>query len=117
GGGAGAIARYVLGSWIAGRLGTSFPYSTLVINVSGSFAIGVLLVFIVEHLSLDPAWRLLLVVGFLGGYTTFSSYTLEVLALARLGEWLAAALYVLASNGLGLAAVALGVGVARLVSR
>jgi CrcB protein len=71
GGGLGATARYVLGGWVVARLGSGFPFHTLLINVTGSLAIGVLLVLLTERLVVDPAWRLLLVVGFLGGYTTF----------------------------------------------
>jgi fluoride exporter len=117
GGAFGALARYIVGLWIVERLGTGFPYHTLAINLSGSFAIGVLLTLLTERLLLDPAWRLLLVVGFLGGYTTFSSYTFEAFALAEAGEWLRASLYVLGSNGLGLASVTLGTLLARALSR
>jgi CrcB protein len=99
------------------RLGATFPFHTLLINVSGSLAIGVLLVLLTQRLVADPAWRLLLVVGFLGGYTTFSSYAFEVLALVDEGDWLPAAWYVLASNGLGLAAAYAGIVLARSVGR
>jgi CrcB protein len=117
GGFLGANARYALGMWVVGRLGSGFPFQTLIINVSGSFAIGVLLVLLTERLVVDPAWRLLLVVGFLGGYTTFSSYTFEALALVEAGEWLAALGYVVGSNGLGLLATALGMLLARALGR
>jgi CrcB protein len=117
GGGAGAMTRYLLGLWIAERLGTAFPWSTWTINVSGSLVIGLLLTVLTEKVVVDPAWRLLLVVGFLGGYTTFSSYTFEALTLARAGEWLDALAYVLGSNLVGLAAVTLGAVVAHLVWR
>ncbi len=117
GGFLGANARYALSVWIVGRLGAGFPFQTLLINVSGSFVVGVLLVLLTERLAVDPAWRLLLVVGFLGGYTTFSSYTFEALALAEAGQWLAAAWYVLGSNGLGLVATYIGMALARVISR
>src|SRR6266542_1096488 len=104
GGGLGALARYALGGWIAGRAGTAFPLHTFLINVTGSLVIGVLLTLLTERFEVDPAWRLFLVVGFLGGYTTFSSYTFEGLTLLQAGEWGRAAWYVLGSNGLGLAA-------------
>ena len=115
GGGLGAIARYALGTWIAARLGTAFPAGTLLVNVTGSLAIGVLLVLLTERLAAPPAWRLFLVVGFLGGYTTFSSYTFEALALLEAGEWARGAGYVLGSNGLGLAACYAGMVLGRLV--
>jgi CrcB protein len=117
GGFLGANARYALGLWVVDRSGAGFPLHTLVINVTGSLAIGVLLVLLTERLVVDPAWRLLLVVGFLGGYTTFSSYTFEALVLAEEGEWTAAAGYVLGSNGLGLAAAYLGAVLARAIGR
>jgi CrcB protein len=115
GGGVGAVARYGLGLWIVGRLGPGFPFHTLIINVTGSFAIGILLTLLTERLIADPAWRLFLVVGFLGGYTTFSSYTFETLALIEAGESLGAVLYVLGSNGLGLLAALLGIMLARAI--
>jgi fluoride exporter len=117
GGFLGANARYALGVWVINRVGAGFPLHTLLINVTGSLAIGVLMVLLTERFVVDPAWRLLLVVGFLGGYTTFSSYTFEALALAEAGDWLGAAWYVLGSNGLGLAAVYLGVVLGRAVGR
>lgn len=117
GGFLGANARYALGAWVTARLGSGFPIHTLLINVSGSFAIGVLLVLMTERLAVDPAWRLLLVVGFLGGYTTFSSYTFEALALAEAGDWAGATWYVLGSNGLGLLAAYGGMVLARALGR
>jgi fluoride exporter len=115
GGFLGANARYVVGVWMVERLGAAFPWHTLLINVSGSLAIGVILTLLTERFDADPAWRLLVVVGFLGGYTTFSSYTFEALALARAGEWPAAVGYVLASNLVGLLAVVAGMLLARAV--
>jgi CrcB protein len=117
GGFLGANTRYALGAWIADRVGTAFPWSTLLINVTGSLAIGLILTALTQKLAVDPAWRLLLVVGFLGGYTTFSSYTFEALALAAEGEWLRALAYGLASNGLGLAAAYAGILLAHAVWR
>jgi CrcB protein len=117
GGFVGANARYALGLWVVNRFGAGFPLHTLLINVTGSLAVGVLLVLLTERLLADPAWRLLLVVGFLGGYTTFSSYTFEALVLVDEGRWLEAAWYVLGANGLGLAAAALGMLLGRAVGR
>jgi CrcB protein len=117
GGFVGANVRYFLGQWVVGKLGATFPWHTLAINVTGSFAIGVVLVLLTERLALDPAWRLLLVVGFLGGYTTFSSYTFEAPVLMEAGEWLRAVGYVLGSNGIGLMAAFLGMGLGRALGR
>ncbi|MBI3967160.1 MAG: fluoride efflux transporter CrcB [Chloroflexi bacterium] len=117
GGGIGAIARYALGVWIVSRVGAAFPWHTLLINVTGSLAIGLVVAVLTERVVADPAWRLLLVVGFLGGYTTFSSYTFEALSLIESGHWPAALWYALGSNGLGLAAALLGQIIGRAVSR
>ena len=116
GGFLGANARYALGLWISSRMGSSFPAHTLAINVSGSLLIGMLLVLLTERLEVDPAWRLFLVVGFLGGYTTFSSFTFEAITLVGTGGWLRAAWYVVGSNGLGLTACLMGMALARALT-
>lgn len=116
GGGLGAVARYLVGGWIVARVGSTFPFHTLLINVTGSFAIGALLVLLMDQMAADPAWRLFLVVGVLGGYTTFSSFSYEVLALVEAGRWLAAAVYVVGSNGLSLLAAYLGMMLARTLA-
>ena len=115
GGAAGAVCRYGVGVWIVNRLGPDLPFHTLFVNVSGSLAVGALVVMLSERLVADPAWRLLLVVGFLGGYTTFSSFSFEVLTLIEAGRWLAATAYVLGSNGLGVLAAIGGVWIARAI--
>lgn len=109
GGFLGANLRYVVSTWIAGRVGAEFPTGTMVINVTGSIVIGFLMVLLTERLLANPLWRLLLVTGFLGGYTTFSSYTYETLGLLESGDWLRAAFYFFGSSGIGLLAVFLGV--------
>src|SRR5687768_8097632 len=114
GGFLGANLRFLLNTWIAG-FGHTFPLGTLLINVSGSLAIGAALTLFGGRLINDPAMRLFAVVGFLGGYTTFSSYTAEALGLAMDGEWLKAAGYILGNNVLGLLAVALGATFGRAV--
>lgn len=117
GGFLGANARFVLSGWITDRLGATFPAHTLLINVSGSFGIGLILMILTDRLLLDSAWRLFLVVGFLGGYTTFSSYSFEALSLVQEGRWISALLYGASSNGLGLLATGLGMAVARATIR
>lgn len=74
GGGTGALTRHIAGAAISARFGGRFPLGTFVINVSGSFVIGLLMALLTERFQQHPNWRLLLVVGFLGGYTTFSSF-------------------------------------------
>ena len=89
GGGVGSLSRYIIGTLIAARLGSRFPYGTVFINITGSFLIGFAMTILTVRTDLNPNWRLLLVVGFLGGYTTFSSYQWETLSLVRDGNgWL-----------------------------
>ena len=97
--------------WLAPRLGTEIHEQVF------ALAIGVVLVLLTERLVAEPALRLLVVVGFLGGYTTFSSFTFETLALLEAGDWLLAGWYVVASNGVGLLAVFAGAVLARAVAR
>jgi CrcB protein len=89
GGGLGSLVRFVVGTAIIARLGGRFPYGTVFINLTGSFLIGFAMTFLTERTYLNPNWRFLLVVGFLGGYTTFSSFQWETLNLMRDGgRWL-----------------------------
>lgn len=105
GGGLGALTRYVAGSAIMALYGGLFPLGTLIINITGSFLIGLLMTLLTERWHLDPIWRLALVVGFLGGYTTFSSFEYETYRAVREGgQWLAI-LNVTASVVLGYVAV------------
>ncbi len=111
----GANLRYSLSIWAAQRWGASFPYGTLIVNVIGSFAIGVVLVLATTRLNLSDPARLLIVTGLLGGFTTFSSLSFETYSLITNGSWLAAGIYVISSFGLGIASVFLGAGIARLL--
>lgn len=104
----GAITRYLIGLWAAGRFGVLFPYGTLIINVSGSFLLGFAVSVLVSRFGLSTPLRLMLATGYLGAYTTFSTFTLETLALLEAGQVPAAAGYMAASLAAGLAAVALG---------
>jgi CrcB protein len=90
GGAAGSLARYVLGVAIMSRAGGRFPLGTVSINITGSFLIGLLMTLFTERFSPHPNLRLFLVVGVLGGYTTFSSFEWETFGLVRDGaRWLA----------------------------
>jgi CrcB protein len=109
----GANLRYVLGIWAAEHWGNDFPYGTLLINVSGSFVIGLFLSLMRGRLDIDPLWQLFFATGLLGGYTTFSAYAWEALTLANSGALLRAGVYVLASNVVGLFGVWLGSVVGR----
>ncbi|WP_422924078.1 fluoride efflux transporter CrcB [Singulisphaera sp. PoT] len=117
GGALGVNARYWLGVGMSRWVGHSFPWATFTINVSGSFAIGFLTTILAIRLPHHYA-RLFLLVGFLGGYTTFSTFSLESLTLLEEGEWKRASSYLFGSVGSGLVAVAVGTLLARgLVDR
>jgi fluoride exporter len=113
GGGIGALVRFITGTVIMARFGGTFPLGTMTINVSGSFLIGLLMTLLTERFRLDPNWRLLLVVGFLGGYTTFSSFEWETFTTVRDGSLTAGLLNVALSVILGYLAVWLGSSIAR----
>src|SRR5581483_9080501 len=104
----GANARYAVGTYVADRMGVAFPYGTLLINVTGSLAIGFFLTLVAERVSVDPLWRLLIATGFLGGYTTFSTFSFEGLTLLRDGEFLLAGIYLFGSVGSGVAGALIG---------
>jgi CrcB protein len=105
GGAFGSIARYWVGSTIAGRMGTKFPYGTFLINMTACALIGFSLTFLARRADLNPVWRFLVPIGFIGAYSTFSTYEWETLSTVRSGAFLLAALYAVSSLVLGLAAV------------
>ena len=105
GGALGSIARYWVGSSIAGRMGIRFPYGTLVVNLTACVIIGFFMTFLGRHDNLNPAWRFLIPIGFIGAYSTFSTYEWETLTNLRAGAFAIAALYSVGSLVLGLAAV------------
>jgi CrcB protein len=115
GGFAGAITRYALAVWIGQRWGRSFPLGTFVINISGSLLIGLLMPLLTERFIVNPQWRLLLVVGFLGAYTTFSTFEYETGALLKDGEWLFAGMNVLLSVAVGFIALKIGEMIAKSI--
>jgi CrcB protein len=108
-GGAGALARYLVGSAVEVRFGGRFPWGTLLVNVTGCFLIGLIVSLLTDRfVDPHPYWRLALVVGFLGGYTTFSSFELETFASIQVGGFWIGVANVMGSVGLGYAAVWLG---------
>lgn len=115
GGAAGALARYWLGGKINSYWPMPFPLGTFVVNVSGSFIIGFTMALIGERIAVSPSWRLLIAVGFVGAYTTFSTYEYETLKLIEEGNVLSAALNIVLSVILGFAAVWMGSTIARRI--
>jgi CrcB protein len=115
GGFLGAAARYIVDGWISRVTGGTFPFGTLVINLSGSLALGVLFALTVERAALPSELRAPVMIGFIGAYTTFSTLMLESWRLLEDGAVLAAAVNLGGSVGLGMAAVFAGLAIGRLV--
>ena len=113
GGATGSVARYLTGIAMTRLLGPAFPWGTITVNILGSFAIGILAELVARKLSAPVELRLLLVVGFLGGFTTFSSFSLDTLSLFEKGEGVVALAYVGASVILSLAAAFGGLALGR----
>lgn len=117
GGSLGAIARFWVGTAISGRMGTHFPFGTLFINISACLLIGLSLEFLNHHVTLSPSWRFFVPIGFIGAYSTFSTFEWETFATLNSGAFWLAILYVAVSVIFGLIAVAVGVTLARVLSR
>lgn len=115
GAGVGGALRYALGGWMAERWGTAFPWHTMVINVSGAFLLGMLMALTVERGLLDPSMRILLGVGLLGGFTTFSTLSYESVALLEQGAYLQGLGNMFGSGVLGIAAAMLGLIAGRAI--
>jgi CrcB protein len=113
GGAMGAVMRYWLSTWVYGILGQGFPYGTLTVNVLGSLAIGILYVLLIERLNLGIEWRAVLIIGFLGSFTTFSSFSLETFNLIEQGEHLKALWNMFSSVALCVGMTWFGVAIAR----
>jgi CrcB protein len=113
GGFLGANARYLIQQWAAQWWGADFPYGTMLANVSGSFIIAFFLTLATGRLAVSPELRLFVAVGFLGGFTTFSSFSMETFRLVEQSGWAAAGLNFVGNTVLGLTGVLLGVFLAR----
>ena len=116
GGFLGAIARFWLGGYISNRMGTRFPYGTFVINITGSFLIGFVITLMAERTYLNPTLRYLIPIGFIGAYTTFSTFEYEIFRSVQDGDLLIAGLNIGSSVILGFVAVWLGAITGKLVS-
>lgn len=116
GGALGSVARFWVGSTVADRMGIRFPYGTFIINISACIIIGFSLAFLDKRSELDPAWRFLIPVGFVGAYSTFSTFEWETFSTLQTGAFFIAALYLILSVSLGLIGVWCGVLIARTIS-
>ena len=110
----GTLARYGLQGLVQVRTATTFPYGTLLVNLSGCFLLGLIGQFTLNRIVISPDWRVAIAVGFFGGYTTFSSFGWETAKMLEDGEWLRASVYVGASVAVGLLLSVAGI---RLASR
>jgi fluoride exporter len=113
GGASGSVLRYLLANWIHSLWEGKLPLGTLLVNVSGSFAIGMLYVILVERHYVHPDWRAVLMVGFLGGFTTFSTFSLETITLFEGGHVIHALVYMLGSAILCVAMAGLAIQLTR----
>lgn len=116
GGFLGAALRFWVGGYVGERMGTRFPYGTFVVNVTGSFLLGLVITVLTENTHWNPNWRYLLPIGFVGAYTTFSTFEFETLRSIQEGQWVVAMLNVVLSVTLGFLGVWLGVITARTVA-
>ena len=115
GGGIGATTRYLVSNWAAAKYGADFPYGTLIVNVVGCFIIGAFMTLTTEKFIVSPYWRLLVTVGFVGGLTTFSSFSYETFKLIADGGILQGAANVALNCMLGFLATWAGISAARLL--
>ncbi len=113
GGAIGSVCRYLVGLWALRLWGPAFPWGTLAVNIAGSFAIGFLAELIARRLGASPEMRLLIITGFLGGFTTFSAFSLDVVALLERGATVVGVTYIAASVVISLGAVFAGLALGR----
>lgn len=111
----GANLRYWVGDWAAQRFGSGFPYGTMLVNLTGSFLLGLLVSLTFEHFIIDPRLRILLTIGFLGSYTTFSTFAYESVTLITQGQWGLGLFNLLGSTLLGVLFAALGIWLGKIL--
>jgi CrcB protein len=111
----GCVARYAISVWSAALLGKAFPYGTLLVNLIGALCIGFIIEFSVKHDTFPALWRTALTTGFMGGLTTFSTFSLETVQLVLNGNYVLASLNATFNLGLSLLCVWLGVALARAI--
>lgn len=115
GGALGALARHFVAGAVTRFAGTGLPYGTFTVNITGSFLMGLLIVYFAHRLNVPQELRALLAVGFLGSFTTFSTYSMETVNLIQRGDWQSAALYAGGSMILGVLALFAGLAAGRVL--
>lgn len=115
GGASGAVSRYLLANWVHGLWEGRIPLGTLLVNLLGSFAIGIVFVLLIERQYIHADWRGVLMVGFLGAFTTFSTFSLETISLLEAGHTLHALAYMLGSAVLCVVAAGMAIHITRLL--
>lgn len=115
GGALGALSRYGLGLWISNKWNHGFPLHTFIINITGAFLLGFINIILLERYAFNPIWRIGIGVGFLGAFTTFSTFGYEVFTLIQEGNIYTAMLYTVLSILVGFTGVAIGIGLARSI--
>lgn len=111
----GSVARYLIAVFLAGNVNSIFPLTTLIVNITGCFLIGVVFALADRGNVLSPEWRIFLTTGFCGGFTTFSTFSYESLKLIQDGEYFYVGIYVLVSVVIGLAATYFGIALIRSI--
>lgn len=111
----GANLRYLVSRFAVRELGPAFPYGNLFINIVGSFIVGFFVIWTTERVQVDPRWRLLVVVGFCGSFTTFSSYAFESMAYFERGQWRLMLVNIFSNNVLCLVGALAGIALARVL--
>lgn len=109
----GACLRFFVARFAAKTVSADFPYGTLIINITGSFILGLFMIWTTERVLADVRWRWLIAIGFCGSYTTFSSYAFETIANMEQGHWMICLINIISNNLLCLLAVIAGAAIAR----